>query len=170
MPKDTPPPAMAAPMKPKIQQQAQVVQREPTPSPQQKPVIKAPEPEIKREGPSATIEEAFLRAGATVVEAAPVLRDFQKEATSLVPSVVKRRPQTKKLFKKTEQTEIKDEKSFATSVEDEDQEVSTPIIEQNVAAVVEDTSVKRALESETKVEPIPAPSKRRRMLNAAPDV
>src|SRR5271155_849359 len=96
MPRDTPPATKNPKTQP--QQSRQPIRSEPTsPRQQAKPktVEKAPEPDVRKEGPSATIEEAFLRAGATVIEAAPVLRDFQKEAVSIVPTIVKRRPPKK---------------------------------------------------------------------------
>jgi hypothetical protein len=156
MPRDTPPPTK----KPRQQKQPPAV-REQTPPPQPKSVEKVPEPEVRKEGPSATIEEAFLRAGATVIEAAPVIRDFEKEATSFVPSVVKRRPMKKPA--NPVDTKAEEQKSFATTVEDEEETgEETPVVE----------TLKRPLPVE-KVEasaPAPAPPKRRRMVNAAPDV
>ena len=186
MPRDTPPATKNPKTQP--QQSRQPIRREPTsPRQQAKPktVEKAPEPDVRKEGPSATIEEAFLRAGATVIEAAPVLRDFQKEAVSIVPTIVKRRP-PKKPTKVENTAEPKDEpkeKSFATTVEDgEDEEV--PAVEdvqrmqevqelRQTLVVPSETPLKRPLEEEKKVEvqstPV-APPKRRRMVNAAPDV
>src|SRR5579862_7381571 len=88
MPRDTPP----AERKPKTPAPKPIVRREPSPPPRPKAKEKSPSPPPPvKQGPSATIEEAFLRAGATVIEAAPVIRDFQKEVTTFVPSIVKRR-------------------------------------------------------------------------------
>jgi hypothetical protein len=198
MPRDTPP--LAKKLKP-VQP---VVIREPTPPPvtRPKPVEKVPEPVVVKEGPSDSVEEAFLRAGATVIEAAPVLRDFQKEAVSLVPSIVRRRP-PKKAKKAEETTKVSsveteeekgdavksEEKSFATTVEDavEDELEGTresiataetpiiptpPVVEPPVAKPAVQETLKRPLEQEpkrTETPPVTAP-KRRRMVNAAPDV
>jgi len=186
MPRDTPP----ATEKPKSQpqQSKQPIRREATPPRQQpkpKTVEKVPEPEVRKDGPSATIEEAFLRAGATVIEAAPVLRDFQKEAVSIVPTIVKRRPPKKstKVENTAEPNDESKEKSFATTVEDgEDEEI--PAVQevqtmQEVQKVREtpivpvESPLKRPLEEEKKLEAQPppaAPPKRRRIVNAAPDV
>ena len=203
MPRDTPPATVRKP-KPQVQEPI----RAKTPPKAPKPVEKAPEPvpEPVKQGPSETIEEAFLRAGATVIEAAPVLRDFQKEAVKFVPSIVKKRPPPKKALSKgdeipkveeangedTVESGTKDEmtveKSFATTVEDEDEDeiqravpIETPAISQPTLTepviskpVAPETSLKRPLEAEKKVEaqppPAAAPPKRRRMVNAAPDV
>ena len=157
MPRDTPP----LTKKPR-QQILQPVLREQTPPPQPKAVEKIPEPEVRKEGPSATIEEAFLRAGATVIEAAPVIRDFEREAASFVPSVIKRRPPKKPA--KPVDIKAEEQKSFATTVEDEEETgEGTPVVMH---------TLKRPLDVE-KVEvsvAAPAPPKRRRMVNAAPDV
>jgi len=161
MPRDTPPPSTKKP------RQQQPVPHEQTPPPQQKAVEKIPEPEIRKEGPSATIQEAFLRAGATVIEAAPVIRNFEKEAVSIVPSVVKRRPPKKPT--NPVEPKVQEQKSFATTVEDEEEETEE---EQHRATAME-TTLKRPLEVDRKVEqstPPVAPPKRRRMVNAAPDV
>ncbi len=141
MPRDTPPPTTTKP-----RQQLPIPRKE-TPPPQPKAVEKIPEPEIRKEGPSATIEEAFLRAGATVIEAAPVIRNFEKEAVRIVPSVVKRRPPKKPT--KPLETKLEEQKSFATTVEDEEDETEQ---EQQRATAVE-TTLKRPL-----------------VVNAAPDV
>ena len=149
---------------------------------------KIPEPGIRKEGPSDTVEEAFLRAGATVIEVAPVIRNFEKEAASLVPSVVKQRPPPKKKVQKAYDNvdvKVEEHKSFATIVEDVDDEDSvrgrrpgvlekkTPVVPEQTPVVTE-TSLKRSLELEEKIEvesvPTRAPPKRRRMVNAAPDV
>lgn len=199
MPRDTPP--LSKKPKPIIQT---VVTREPTPPPvsRPKPVEKVPEPVVVKEGPSDSVEEAFLRAGATVIEAAPVLRDFQKEAVSFVPSVVKRRPPPKKGKKPEDTVEVEnaagekeatgvksEEKSFATTVEDADEDESlgardstvavgkptmptSPIMQTPVAKPAIPETLKRPLEQEkksTEIPPVTAP-KRRRMVNAAPDV
>jgi hypothetical protein len=197
MPRDTPP----ATRKPKPQMQA-VVTRDATPPPTRpKPVEKVPEPVVVKGGPSDSVEEAFLRAGATVIEAAPVLRDFQKEAVSFVPSIVKRRPPQKKANKVEDVTKVetmdgvtdgaatgeggmKVEKSFLTTVEDgeEDESVGarqSPPAEQKPATPVSmvakpaiPETLKRPLEQDkkpTETPPVTAP-KRRRMVNAAPDV
>jgi hypothetical protein len=200
MPRDTPP----ATKKPKPQMQA-VVTREVTPPPTRtrpKPVEKVPEPVVVKEGPSDSVEEAFLRAGATVIEAAPVLRDFQKEAVSFVPSIVKRRPPQKKAKKvedtakvgakdsvtdggvETSEVVTKVEKSFVTTVEDGEEDESmgerqSPPAVQNTTTSVPGVAkpaipetLKRPLEQDkkpTETPPVTAP-KRRRMVNAAPDV
>jgi hypothetical protein len=173
MPRDTPPAAKKP--KPPTSQQPTIRRRQSS-SPQPKAVVKAPEPEIKKQGPSDTIEEAFLRAGATVIESAPVIRNFEKEAVSIVPSVIKRRP-SKKPGKEARQNQpeqdldkndVEEPKLFATTVEDEYEE--TPVV---VTTSVKDTSfvtettLKRPLEKKVEV---PVPPKRRRMVNAAPDV
>lgn len=180
MPRDTPP---ATTKKPKVQA-PQLARRDEAPPPQPKPVQKISEPEEQKVGPSDTIEEAFLRAGASVIEAAPVLRDFQKEAVGFVPSIVKRRLLPNQKPKKAEQTVKEDvegngNKSFATTIEDADEE---ELVQTNPKDVVpEDPSValleatsKRPLEIEKKseVESVvtAAPLKRRRLVNAAPDV
>src|SRR5438045_1423506 len=101
MPRDTPP------LTKKSKPRPQSAQQDPPPPAQHvrpKPVEKPPEPALpSKQGPSDTIEEAFLRAGATVIEAAPVLRDFQKEAVAFVPTAVKRRPPAKKPERKVEE-------------------------------------------------------------------
>jgi len=151
-----------------------------------KPVEKAPEPEPVpvKQGPSETVEEAFLRAGATVIEAAPVLRDFQKEAVKFVPSVVKKRPLQKKGVKKVEEktdveektnledlkTEEKEEedkdtndemsvkKSFVTTVEDEEEDETIPVPQTTVGETILRTKPSPVLEpSQSKsVPPQPA--------------
>ena len=187
MPRDTPP-AIQKP-KPQPQPQPQPSQprsrREPTPPRQQpKPVEKSPEPEVRKEGPSATIEEAFLRAGATVIEAAPVIRDFQKEAVSIVPTIVKRRPPKKstRVENTAGQKDKAQGKSLATTVEDGEDDELVPAVQAAQTVQVRETPVvpteaplKRPLEDEEKrlevLSSIPAaPPKRRRMVNAAPDV
>lgn len=210
MPRDTPP---ATVRKPKPERQEPIRAKSP-PKAMPKAIEKKPEPEPEpvKQGPSETIEEAFLRAGAAVIEAAPVLRDFQKEAVKFVPSIVKKRPPPKKAPKKEEEKEeerkgeerrddegvkgeMAVERSFATTVEDELEEDETtpmkrappaeapavaestrmePVISKPVAPATTEPSLKRPLEAEKKVESQPpltaAPPKRRRMVNAAPDV
>jgi hypothetical protein len=184
MPKDTPPPNVPQPRS--QQRESPIAQRL---RPPQKPKKeKTPEPEIPKQGPSATIEEAFLRAGATTIEVAPVIRDFQKEAVAFVPSAVKRRPPPpSKPTAKVEQVEPvvekKDVKSYATTVEDakdDDEEngpVSTPPRVKSPSTRTAPEKRPREVESETKQQPQPqqsvppaAPPKRRRLVNAAPDV
>jgi len=215
MPRDTPPSTVRKPQ-PQIPQPT-IRAKTPPRAPKQvldQPPKKDPEPALAKQGPSETIEEAFLRAGATVIEAAPVLRDFQKEAVKFVPSVVKKRPppSTKKVLKNEEKEEeegqkgrdtveggkgeMRVEKSFVTTVEDEVDETShvqqtgpaekssiseEPSLAETVPSrpVVIEPSLKRPLETEMKVDAQPpaaaaaavaAPPKRRRMVNAAPDV
>jgi hypothetical protein len=183
MPRDTPPPTI----KPRPRPVTQPVARDPTPPVpvRAKSVEKIPEPILPvKQGPSDTLEEAFLRAGATVIEAAPVLRDFQKEAVTFVPSAVKRRPQAKGRRKEEEARETVDianvtdevtqsvEKSLATTVEDVEED--TEEVAEVVAQVAIAPYAKRPLEEEKKPD-IPretptAPPKRRRLVNAAPDV
>jgi hypothetical protein len=139
-------------------------------------VEKIPEPVVLKEGPSDSVEEAFLRAGAAVIEAAPVLRDFQKEAATFVPSIVKRRPPPKKVVKKAEEPVAEKvelvERSFATTVEDGEDDVSIPAAVETTESPIATETLKRPLEEEKKmeVEAPTAPPKRRRRLNAAPDV
>ena len=180
MPRDTPP----APSNPKPQVQPRQPIREPTPPPKPKPTEQISEPVMRKEGPSDTIEEAFLRAGATVIEVAPVHRDFQREAVNFVPSAVKRRPPPKKTKKPEETSEEKVnelEKSFTTTVEVADVEDGVPTTEAALAKEVlsepsaplvqpPDTRLKRPLQTEPKSAPAPAAPKRRRMVNAAPEV
>lgn len=159
MPRDTPP----ATMKPKAQLQRQQPPRiEKTHTPAE-PVTKAAEPIIPKQGPSDTIEEAFLRAGAITIESAPILRDLQKEAVAFIPSAVKRRPPPKKALPK--EMKVEQEESLSKTVED-----VAPVEIEPVA----ETILKRPLPVEAKSEPehIPPPAapKRRRMVNAAPDV
>jgi hypothetical protein len=175
MPRDTPP----ATKKPK--EKKPDVKREKTP-PRTQPAEKIPEPIAPKEGPSDSVDEAFLRAGATVIEAAPLIRDFQKEAVAIVPSIVKKRPPPRKQAKILEEpvaekkeVEIGEaekaeaaQKSFATTVEDGEDVLGKLDIEETFIA---ETTLKRPLETEKKVEEIPAaPPKRRKRLNAAPDV
>jgi len=181
MPRDTPP----TEKRPKPREQPKpIIEREKTPPPQQVRADPVPEPVQPKSGPSETIEEAFLRAGATTIEAAPVHRDFQKETVKFVPSVVKRRPPPKKPAPKTEtkaeEPEKPTEKSFATTLEDaedEDADVTPRVNSAEVKATPiapSEPTLKRPLEVEKKVEPETAPPaappKRRRMVNAAPDV
>lgn len=184
MPRDTPPATQEPKPAVRPAQPAQPVRRESTP-PQEQPVEKLPEPVEPKQGPSATIEEAFLRAGATTIEAAPVLRNFEKEAAAFVPSAVKRRPAPKKQAIKEEIVEGKVEGTGRpTTVEDaEDEEAvqdsikeetvkETPVSNGNAPPFLADT-LKRPLEVEMKVKVPSAPAvppKRRRMVNAAPDV
>ena len=175
MPRDTPP-ATKKP-KPQVQQSQKTTRPEPTPPRQPSKPEKAPEPEVRKEGPSATIEEAFLRAGAPVIEAAPVIRDFQKEVVSIVPTIIKRRP-PKKPTRMENRPETKEEpprKSLATTVEDGEEEEVSAVQVQETPSVPVETSLKRPLEQEEKKVEVPAsipaaPPKRRRMVNAAPDV
>ena len=172
MPKDTPPPTTPHP---RSQQREQPVpQRQRTPP---RPTKKTPEPEMPIQGPSATIEDAFLRAGATTIEVAPVIRDFQKEAVAFVPSVVKRRPPPPpKLSAKVERVESVVEKSFATTVEDGNDEEEESLTGPSDAMPAKPSPEKRQREVEVETKPPqqqpppPAPPKRRRLVNAAPDV
>jgi hypothetical protein len=191
MPRDTPPAEKQVrppPPKPAF--------RNPTPEPIRPPPRereKSPSPPPPaKQGPSSSIEEAFLRAGATVIEAAPVLRDFQKEATTFVPSALKRRPPPKKPKEVKEGPKIEQTKSFATTVEDVDEaETGDARVGETIVAEKSpergEAPLKRPLEEE-KVEQPPlvqpsapvsvpatkappaAPPKRRRLVNAAPDV
>jgi len=202
MPRDTPPAEKR--VNPPVLKP--VVRREPTPEPiRPKPREKSPTPPAQQ-GPSATIEEAFLRAGATVIEAAPVLRDFQKEAATFVPSVVKRRPPPSKKpqRKENEVPKIEESKAFNTIVEDVNEDEGEEITirgggghEKRSAERSPERSVeaplKRSLQDEEEETPslsqpplagagagapTPAPApiaptappKRRRLVNAAPDV
>lgn len=219
MPKDTPPATVRNPKSEQIPDRPLIRMKTP-PRAAPKPVEKAPEPEPVpvKQGPSETVEEAFLRAGAIVIEAAPVLRDFQKEAVKFVPSIVKKRPPQKKGVKKVEEkTDVEDlkteeekaedkgindemsvKKSFITTVEDDEEDEKVPVRQSTVGETIARTktspvpepstaepvppqlatapepSLKRPLEQEKKQEsqppPTTAPLKRRRIVNAAPDV
>jgi hypothetical protein len=176
MPRDTPPPTRTPAQPP---QREPTIRRDITPPAR----TKTPEPIPEKQGPSDSVEEAFLRAGATVVEAAPVLRDFQKEATVFVPTVVRRRPPppTKKQQTKVEE----EERPHATdSVEVPSDEVMRDVAEiaiddktdpefLEVKRTIENTGValgdKSAIDTAPPTEDAPRP-KRRRMINAAPDV
>ena len=180
MPRDTPPPTRTPAQPP---QREPIIRRDITPPPRPK----TPEPIPEKQGPSDSVEEAFLRAGATVVEAAPVLRDFQKEATVFVPSVVRRRPPppTKKQQTKVEEEErphatdgaevpsdevMRDVEEIAT---DEKTVVETGPEFLEIKRTTENTGVaagdKSAIDTVPPTEDAPRP-KRRRMINAAPDV
>lgn len=180
MPKDTPPPNAPHP---RSEREQPVPQRPRTPPKPKKD--KTPDPEIPKQGPSATIEEAFLRAGASTIEAAPVIRDFHKEAVAFVPSAVKRRPlpppkPTTKIDLTEPLMEKEVKRSFATTVEDvkdeEDQGSPAPVpaTAKDPPSTVGHEKRARGVEPEAKpqqLEPPPrAPSKRRRLVNAAPDV
>jgi len=177
MPKDIPP--STAPHPQSQQREQPVIQRQRTPPRPKKE--KTPEPEVPKQGPSATIEEAFLRAGAATVEAAPVIRDFQKEAVAFVPSVIKRRPPAPpKPSAKVEKVEPVVEKSFATTVEEvkdeEEESLVAPVLPSVSTSPAQPLPEKRQREAEVETKaqqpppPPPAPPKRRRLVNAAPDV
>jgi len=177
MPKDTPP---STTPHPRSQQREQPITRRQRTPPRPKKE-KTPEPEVPNEGPSATIEEAFLRAGAPTIEVAPVIRDFQKEAVAFVPSVVKRRPlPPPKPSVNLEKVVPVVEKSFATTMEevkDEEEESLVASVLPSVAtppAQALPEKRQREVEVETKSQQPPppplAPPKRRRLVNAAPDV
>jgi len=177
MPKDTPP---STTPHPRSQQREQPITRRQRTPPRPKKE-KTPEPEVPNEGPSATIEEAFLRAGAPTIEVAPVIRDFQKEAVAFVPSVVKRRPlPPPKPSVNLEKVVPVVEKSFATTMEEVKDEEEESLVASVLPSVVTPPAQalpekrQREVEVETKSQQPPppplAPPKRRRLVNAAPDV
>jgi mRNA biogenesis factor/WW domain binding protein 11 len=188
MPKDNPPSTTPHPRPQQREQPVPQRQRSPPPKPKKE---KTPEPQVPKQGPSATIEEAFLRAGATTIEAAPVIRDFQKEAVSFVPTAVKRRPPlpSKPVVEPVSEpepvaeTKHVEKKSFATTVEDEEDEEGEALPMQVPPRVKTPTTKAVPEKRPREVEPVPkaqvkppqapppaAPAKRRRLVNAAPDV